>query len=63
MCDLYIQTNDLVAGYWFVGDLDAHIKEALARLILWKWMSRYEFDCKCEYEQECTYEFVCKTYS
>ncbi len=23
-------------------------------------MSRYEFDCKCEYEQECKDGFVCK---
>ncbi len=28
MSDLYIQTNDLVAGYWFAGDLDARVNEA-----------------------------------
>ncbi len=29
MCDLYIQTNDSVAGYWFTGDLDAHVNDTL----------------------------------
>ncbi len=29
MCDLYIQTNDSVAGYWFAGDLDALVNDAL----------------------------------
>ncbi len=28
MCDLYIQTNNSVTGYWFVADLDAHINDA-----------------------------------
>ncbi len=29
MCDLYIETNGSVAGYWFTGDLDAHVNEPL----------------------------------
>ncbi len=29
MCDLYIQTNNLVASYWFAGDLDARVNQAL----------------------------------
>ncbi len=29
MCDLYIQTNDLVASYWFAGNLDARVNETL----------------------------------
>ncbi len=27
MCDLYIQTNDLVIGFWFADDLDACVTE------------------------------------
>ncbi len=33
MCDLYIQTNDLVAGYRFAGDLDARVNETLIFLL------------------------------
>ncbi len=29
ICDLYIQMNDLVAGYWFTSDLDARVSEGL----------------------------------
>ncbi len=41
MYDLYIQTNDSVAGYWFTGDLDAHVNDALGETF--KNSSKYDW--------------------
>ncbi len=43
MCNLYIQMNDLVTGYWFTGDLDTRVNEALVKNSIlkknfWKWL-------------------------
>ncbi len=43
MCDLYIQVNNLIAGYWFVDDFDARVNEVLDmrrwHVTLWKFAS------------------------
>ncbi len=33
MCDLYIQMNDSVASYSFAGDLNAHVNDALHKIV------------------------------
>ncbi len=43
MCDLYIQTDDSVVGYWFAGDLDPHVNDALGEYDFEKAVKKRKF--------------------